>query len=293
MIKEGFHGFCMALADSVPGVSGGTIAFVMGFYDKFIGSINDLVFGCMKQKKIAFRYLVRLGVGWLLGMAVAAMILSSVFESNIYLVSSMFIGFIAGSILIVMQEEVGCLQKSRNSFAFVCIGILLVVIITWLNSNVGNSSVDLNVISLPQTIRLFLVGMIVISAMFLPGIFGSTLLLIFGMYIPVINGIKSLLTMDFSCLTSLVIFGCGVITGAIIVVKMIKMCLEKFRSQTIFMIIGMMLGSLYAIIMGPTTMENVQPALSFQTFHVVAALLGLGFVLGMHLLKELGKSHEC
>ena len=51
MIKEGVSGFCMALADSVPGVSGGTIAFIMGFYDKFIGSIHALVFGGMKEKK--------------------------------------------------------------------------------------------------------------------------------------------------------------------------------------------------------------------------------------------------
>jgi len=45
MLKDGIHGFCMALADSVPGVSGGTIAFIMGFYDRFIRSIDDLVFG--------------------------------------------------------------------------------------------------------------------------------------------------------------------------------------------------------------------------------------------------------
>ena len=51
MIKEGVNGFCMALADSVPGVSGGTIAFIMGFYDQFIGSIHNLVFGKMKEKK--------------------------------------------------------------------------------------------------------------------------------------------------------------------------------------------------------------------------------------------------
>lgn len=51
MLKNGFHGFCMALADSVPGVSGGTVAFIMGFYDQFIGAINDLVFGSMKEKR--------------------------------------------------------------------------------------------------------------------------------------------------------------------------------------------------------------------------------------------------
>lgn len=43
VLQDGFHGFCMALADSVPGVSGGTVAFIMGFYDRFIGSINKLV----------------------------------------------------------------------------------------------------------------------------------------------------------------------------------------------------------------------------------------------------------
>lgn len=51
MVKEGINGFCMALADSVPGVSGGTVAFIMGFYDKFIGSIHDLVFGAIAEKK--------------------------------------------------------------------------------------------------------------------------------------------------------------------------------------------------------------------------------------------------
>lgn len=45
MLKDGFNGFCMAMADSVPGVSGGTIAFVMGFYDRFIGSLDKLMFG--------------------------------------------------------------------------------------------------------------------------------------------------------------------------------------------------------------------------------------------------------
>ena len=51
MIKEAISGFCMALADSVPGVSGGTVAFIMGFYDQFIGATHDLAFGKMAEKK--------------------------------------------------------------------------------------------------------------------------------------------------------------------------------------------------------------------------------------------------
>lgn len=292
MLKEGVSGFCMALADSVPGVSGGTIAFIMGFYDKFIGSIDNLIFGQMQKKKEAFRYLLRLGIGWILGMGIAAVLLSSLFESHIYVVSSVFIGFIAGSIPVVIREETQFFRKTVKDFIFLGIGVFVVVFITWLNTKTGISSVNLGNLSLPLALRLFFVGMIAISAMFLPGISGSTLLLVFGMYIPVINGVKNLLSMDFSCFPALVIFGCGVLTGTVTVVKIIQICLKRFRVQTMYMILGMMTGSFYAIIMGPATLENAQPALNLQNFNIIAAVTGLLLVLGMHMLKEWEESYE-
>ena len=73
MLKEGINGFCMALADSVPGVSGGTVAFIMGFYDKFISSIHNLVFGKMEEKKGSVGYLAKLGAGWAAGMVLAVL----------------------------------------------------------------------------------------------------------------------------------------------------------------------------------------------------------------------------
>ncbi len=106
MLKEGINGFCMALADSVPGVSGGTVAFIMGFYDRFIGSIHNLAFGKMKEKKEeALVYLAKLGIGWASGMILAVLALSALFESQIYIVSSLFIGFIAASIPLIIKEE--------------------------------------------------------------------------------------------------------------------------------------------------------------------------------------------
>ena len=292
MLREGVSGFCMALADSVPGVSGGTIAFIMGFYDKFIGSIDNLIFGQMQKKKEAFRYLLRLGIGWILGMGIAAVLLSSLFESHIYVVSSVFIGFIAGSIPVVIREETQFFRKTVKDFIFLGIGVFVVVFITWLNTKTGISSVNLGNLSLPLALRLFFVGMIAISAMFLPGISGSTLLLVFGMYIPVINGVKNLLSMDFSCFPALVILGCGVLTGTVTVVKIIQICLKKFRVQTMYTILGMMTGSFYAIIMGPATLENAQPALNLQNFNIIAAVIGLLLVLGMHMLKEWEESYE-
>ena len=63
---NGFRGFCMALADSVPGVSGGTIAFILGFYDKFVTSLNNIIFGNKKEKKEAVFFLIKLGIGWII-----------------------------------------------------------------------------------------------------------------------------------------------------------------------------------------------------------------------------------
>lgn len=286
MLKDGIHGFCMALADSVPGVSGGTIAFIMGFYDRFIRSIDDLAFGTMQEKKDAVAYLARLGVGWVIGMALAVMLLSSLFERQIYVVSSLFFGFVLGAVPLIVEEELDCLRKKQQSFVFCLLGVAVVVGITWMNQKTGGASMDLARFSIGTALRLFLIGMAAISAMFLPGISGSTLLLIFGAYIPVITAVKAVLTMDFTCVPSLMFFGCGILAGAATVVKAIRFCLEKYRPQTVYMILGMMIGSLYAICMGPATLETAQSALNIDNFHAVAMILGVALVYGLQKIKE-------
>lgn len=285
MFLKMFQGFCMALADSGPGVSGGMIAFVIGFYDDFIGAIHDVLFASVAKKKQAALYLVKLGCGWIVGMGLAACILSSLFERHIYLVSSLFIGFILGSIPFVIGDEFAALKNIAKGWLFLLLGVLFVVGITYLNRKVGSQRIDLNQLSLPLIVRLFLVGMIAISAMFLPGISGSTILLIFGCSIPVIHAIKNILALHFNTLPALMIFGIGILFGAISVVKLIQFCLEKYRTQTMYLILGMMLGSLIAIWQGPCTLALPQPALSLQSFHLLSALFGMALVLGLHKLQ--------
>ena len=286
MIKEGINGFCMALADSVPGVSGGTVAFIMGFYDRFIGSIHNLVFGGIKQKKESLLYLVKLGTGWLVGMIMAVIVLSSLFESHIYVVSSLFIGFIAAAIPLIIKEENESIREVKKGILFLLAGMVLVAGITWINGRTGAVSMDLGRFSIGTAVKLFFIGMIAISAMFLPGISGSTLLLIFGAYIPVITAVKGVLSFDLSYVPNLMFFGCGVLAGAVTVVKVIKVCLEKFRPQTIYMVLGMMIGSFYAIVMGPTTLKAAKAPLGFGNVSVVALIIGLLLVLSMQWIKE-------
>lgn len=286
MLKEGINGFCMALADSVPGVSGGTVAFIMGFYDLFIGSVHDLVFGKWEEKRSALFYLAKLGAGWAVGMLLAVAVLSALFESHIYVVSSLFFGFVLGAVPLVVEEEVEGLRKLPQGFAFTLIGLAVVVGITMANGQSGTAAMDLAEFSIPVAIQLFFIGMIAISAMFLPGISGSTLLLIFGAYIPVIMAVKGVLSLDFSYIPCLTFFGCGILAGAVTVVKAIKACLEKFRSQTVYLILGMMVGSLYAIGMGPTTLEIPQAPLNIGNFSPIPAIIGALLVFGMQKIKE-------
>lgn len=287
MLQEAINGFCMALADSVPGVSGGTVAFIMGFYDKFIGSIHQLAFETRARKIEGACYLARLGVGWVIGMGMAVLVLAALFASHIYTVSSLFIGFIAGSLPLIIWEEKASLLQLKKGLLWGVLGVLLVVGITWLNGRLGTAALDMSIFSVGLGLRLFCIGMAAIAAMFLPGISGSTLLLIFGVYLPIITAVKGLLTLNFAYLPALLCFVGGIAVGALTVVKGIRTALETYRPQAIYAIMGMMLGSFYAIIMGPTTLAVPQHPLYFNDFSLLACALGVLLVLGMYMLKAM------
>lgn len=278
---NGVRGFCMALADSVPGVSGGTIAFILGFYDQFINSLNNLVFGNKKEKKEALFFLLKLGIGWVIGMILAILVLTSLFANHIYEVSSVFIGFIIFSLPLIISEEKGVLKGKYKNLLFLILGIVIVSLITYFNPMNGSENVvDITNLSFGLILYVFVAAMIAISAMVLPGISGSTLLLIFGLYIPITTAIKEFLHLNFGYFPILVVFGLGVLTGIAVVIKGIKVALSKYRSQTVYLILGLMLGSLYAIVMGPTTLEVYHEPMTFQTFSIGFFILG-GLIIGL------------
>ena len=276
----------MALADSVPGVSGGTIAFLLGFYDTFIESLNDLMGRDNGRRKAAFLFLVKLGVGWVIGFCMSVLILSSLFEVHIYRISSLFLGLTLFAIPMVIREEKEVLKDRYGNIVFTLIGVLLVFCITYFNPSGGEGiSVSVEHLSLGLVVYVFFTAMIAITAMVLPGISGSTLLLIFGLYVPIIGAVKEFLHMNMDYFPILMVFGLGVVTGIVGIIKIIKMCLERYRSQTIYTIIGLMTGSLYAITMGPTTLDVPRVPMSPSTFSILFFLLGGVILAGLELLK--------
>lgn len=281
-----FNGLCMAAADSVPGVSGGSIAFILGFYDLLINSIDGIRSKDKQTRKEALSFLIKLGLGWVIGMSISVLILTSVFEKNIYKISSLFMGFIILSIPIIYKEEKDNIKNHYKNIIFFIIGALFVILITYGNS-VINAQADINNVTIFSAIYIFIAGMIAINAMILPGISGSTLLLIFGLYLPIINGIKELLHFNFDPFIGLFIFGLGVLTGIFSTIKLIRKCLEKYRSQTIYCVIGLMLGSIYSIIMGPTTLDTPLDPISISTFSILFFIIGGIIVIGLQKIKEM------
>ena len=286
IIKNLIQGFSMALADSVPGVSGGTVAFVLEFYDKFINSSNTLI-SRNKDKKSSISFLIKLGIGWVIGMAIASLILSNLFETHIYQVSSLFIGFIIFAIPLIIKEEKQNIEGKYKNLIFTIIGIIIVSAITYFNPQTGSeTSIDITNLNFGLAIYVFVAGMIAISAMILPGISGSTLLLIFGLYVPIITGIKETLHLNLAYIPVLFVFGLGILTGIALVIKLVKKALEKYRSQTIYLILGLMVGSIYAIIMGATTLEAPKAPLSFSTFNIIYFIVGGLVIVGMEFAKR-------
>ena len=287
LIVNSIRGFCMALADSVPGVSGGTVAFLLGFYDRFIGSLDDLFHGTKAARLAAVRFLLKLGVGWVIGFGLSALVLTSFFDSHIYEVSSLFMGFIVFAIPIVVREELGALRRRLPNLAFAAAGIAFVVAVTLL-SPVSGAGIDVAAENLDVGLVLyvFLAAMVAISAMVLPGISGSTLLLIFGLYVPIMGAVRAVMGLDMAYLPVLLVFAAGVACGVLVFVRLIRMCLERFRSQTIYAIIGMMLGSLFSITQGPLTLSEPQAPMGVDTFSIAFFIVGGAVVGGLQLLRS-------
>ena len=287
MIVTAFHGFCMALADSVPGVSGGTIAFILGFYERFLDALHTLFRGSSTARKNACRYLLKLGVGWAVGMGLCVALLSSLFEQHIYFMSSLFLGLTVSSIPFVASAERQTLERSRSRGWFALVGLAFVVGLTLLRTSGGGlGALDYTHLAPLQLVYLFFSGAVAITAMVLPGISGSSILLIAGVYLPTIQAVHSLMKFQLAVLPGLCALGLGVIAGVGFSISAIRAALQRHRGAMVWLILGLMLGSLYAIANGPASLDTPLPPLSAATFHLPAFLLGVGILLGLEMLKS-------
>lgn len=285
MLLTAFHGFCMALADSVPGVSGGTIAFILGFYDRFINALHNLL-GDRRQRRNALAYLLNLGGGWLLGLTASVLALARLFAANIYLMSSVFLGLTVASLPLIVSGERDALRGQARNLPLTVLGAALVVALTMLRGHVSLGTLDFLRLSVPQLAYIFASGMVAIAAMVLPGISGSSVLLIMGVYLPAIGAMRQALGLELAALPGLVALGCGILVGVVVSIGAIREALNQHRSRMVHLILGLLLGSLAAIVNGPATLATPLPPLTWSTFSPGGFALGVALLCGLELLRR-------
>lgn len=239
-------GMAMGIAEVIPGVSGGTIAFVSGIYERLIDAISAFgphLFGVARRdglrglwRAIDGTFLALLLSGMLGGLLIGVFVISWLLEHYPPLVWAFFFGLILASIL-HMGRRIGGWSASRVG-VFV-LGALAAYVLTLLSPAQGSEALWF----------VFVCGLIAISALVLPGISGSFMLLLLGMYQFIIHDSLKGLIVDFSPerLWVMAVFSLGCLVGLMSVSRLLHWTLHRYHQLTLATLTGFLLGSLNRI----------------------------------------------
>ncbi|MFV0289139.1 MAG: DUF368 domain-containing protein [Mycoplasmatales bacterium] len=279
-------GFLMGVADTMPGISGSTITYILGIYERFITALSKL--NQQEKFKESFIFLFKMGSGWFVGAIISILIIGKFVDSNIYFITSLFLGLVLMSIPITFKEAFKSYKIVPQKLIYTLGGFFLVLLVFMLGNQLTTNLLINNKIF--YYIYVFIVAMLAISSMLLPGISGSTILLIFGVYYPLIEALNKLLSADLSSLSFIIVFALGAVSGLFSVAKILANVFEKYKSNTIYFIEGLLIGSILPIINAPLSIEKIgNSALSVQNFEVFPFILGIVILIGLANLKKIEK----
>lgn len=234
-------GGAIGLAMIIPGVSGGTLAVLLGVYDKIIDSVGNL----FKKFKESFLFLLPIALGAVLAFAALYYPLKYALIYAPFPTIMLFAGLMLGSIpdLIKKSEKNGFKKFDTIGLALAC---LLVIGICFI-PNLGdvNLSADMEVW---QYFLLLFMGMLASCALVVPGVSGSMLMLIFGYYKPLLATISALKVSFGHSLLVLATFAVGLVIGFFTIAKLMQFLLKRFRRATYWSIVGFVIGSIPAVI---------------------------------------------
>ena len=233
-----FKGMCMGAADVIPGVSGGTIAFLMGIYSRLIGAINSIN---KDNLKLLFRFRIKdfftaidgaflcsLFAGILISFFSLAKLMTYLLEYHPIPLWSFFFGLILASIIIIIKDLDGF--KLRNILAFIA-GTAIASYICLVSPSETSEAYWF----------IFVSGAIAICAMILPGISGSFILLLLGKYKFLMDAVATF------NIPVLIVFFIGAVLGILAFSRFLGWLLKRWYMPTIALLSGFMLGSLIKV----------------------------------------------
>ena len=291
----GLKGMGMGAADVVPGVSGGTIAFISGIYEELLGSISNVNLGLFKTLKkdglkaawtqLNGNFLASLFIGIFISIISLAKVIKYLLENEPVLLWSFFFGLVLASIIYIAKQIT---KWNILSFVVLILGAFLAYYITTLNPLVSENS---------SSLFIFIAGAIAICAMILPGISGSFILVLLGAYKPVLDALNN---KDFK---TIFVFMAGAVIGLLSFSHVLKWLFKHYKNLTLAALTGFIIGSLNKIwpwketltwrtnskgIEVPFKDQSVSP-FSFEgdtqlTMAIVLAVVGFVIILGMERL---------
>ena len=288
-------GVAMGAADVVPGVSGGTIAFISGIYEELIGSINQInlkLFSLLKEegvgsvwKQVNGNFLLALLIGIGVSVLSLARVIRHLLETQPVLIWSFFFGLVLASIIYVAKKIT---RWYPGTVVLLIAGAALAYFITTLTPQEAEVTYPF----------VFLSGALAICAMILPGISGSFILLLLGMYKPVLDAIHY---RDLGVIAVLMV---GAVVGLLSFSRLLKWLFDHYENLTLAVLTGFILGSLNKIWPWKEVLESEmingklkvlkersispfsyegEPQLAWAIFF---AVLGIGFILLLERMAD-------
>ena len=276
MIKFILKGALMVISDIIPGVSGGTIAFILWIYERLINSIKNLnisfLFSNRKENwnRMDLGFLIPLGIGIVAAFGIGSFIIPYLLENHPAYIFSFFFGLILGSIYLI--------KKRVKTIKLKYLGIgTIAFIFAFIFAGLETLS------SSHSYIFIFFSGMAAIMAMLLPGISGSYVLLVLGQYKFMLEALKGLK------IFYIISFILGALIGLILSSRIILYLLKRYHNLTIWALIGLMLGSLRVPFNNVVFVKILYPQLNFVWNLYSILLVGFFFLLGIIIVVLIGK----
>ena len=269
-------GFFMGIANLIPGISGGTLAIVLGIYDKLIDSISNL----FSKFKDNVKFLLPIFIGLGISILTMSKVISFALNNWLFPTVLFFIGAIMGGIP-MLHSKIKNTKMDFTSYMVFTISFTLIILLTFA---AGDSQVSFETLSAISYIKLFLVGVIAAATMIVPGVSGAAVLMTLGYYEPIINVVKNIT--DFSMLSHnlavCIPFGVGVLIGIFGIAKLIEFLFKKYEKQTYYGVLGFVTSSILAIIIQNFTSEMI---ISFSLLEIVIGVVAaiIGFALAFKL----------
>ena len=230
MLKDFILGLIMGIANLLPGISGGTIAAISGRYEIILKAASDFI--SFKWKKESLNVILFLISGMAVSIILLSKLLSVVFEKYPEYSYGIFTGLIIGGLLYLLNQID---FKKGSNISIITISFVITFLLLKFAENLEATNGNISFW------YLILGGVIGAATMVLPGISGSSMLLIMGIYKPVIDAISN---MNFKVLIPL---GLGVVAGLILIVKLLENLIEKFHEQVISFLIGLTIAGTFII----------------------------------------------